>query len=94
MLQSLNQYIEQRLATEGAGNIKLARFAELAGRLLASGVVWREHSRPEAALYDDAVRCEQLLREWFASIGFVLAHDSDARLLRLYPTRRRWRGGR
>lgn len=85
MLQSLNLYIEQRLAAEGTGNIKLARFAEIAGRLLASGVVWREHSRPEAALYDDAVQCEQLLREWFTSIGFVLAHDSDARLLRLYP---------
>ena len=82
MLQSLAQYIEQRLATEGAANVKPARFAELAGRLLASGVVWREHSRPEAALYDDAIQCEQLLREWFACIGFVLVHDSDARLLR------------
>ncbi|MEG1767417.1 MAG: DUF4194 domain-containing protein [Comamonas sp.] len=85
MLQSLAQYIEQRLATEGTANITSARFAELAGRLLASGVVWRELSRPEAALYDDAIQCEQLLREWFAGMGFVLVHDSDARLLRLYP---------
>ncbi len=85
MLQSLVQVIEQRLSAEGAGNVKPARFAELVGRLLASGVVWREHSRPEAALYDDALQCEQLLREWFACIGFVLVHDSDARLLRLYP---------
>jgi hypothetical protein len=85
MLQSLSQVVEQRLATEGAGNVKPARFAELAGRLLATGVVWREWSRPEAALYDDAVQCEQLLREWFACIGFVLTHDADARILRLYP---------
>lgn len=85
MLQSLVQFIEQRLAVEGAGGVKPARFAELAGRLLASGVIWREHSRPEAALYDDAVQCEQLLREWFGCIGFVLVHDTDARLLRLYP---------
>jgi len=85
MLQSLPQVIEQRLATEGAGNVRPARFAELAGRLLASGVLWREWSRPEAALYDDAVQCEQLLREWFACIGFVLTHDADARILRLYP---------
>ncbi|QIM52745.1 DUF4194 domain-containing protein [Hydrogenophaga crocea] len=85
MLQSLAQYIEQRLATEGVATVNATRFAELAGRLLASGVVWREHSRPEAALYDDAMQCEQLLREWFACIGFVLVHDSDARLLRLYP---------
>jgi hypothetical protein len=85
MLQSIAQVLEQRLATEGAGNVKPARFAELAGRLLASGIVWREWSRPEAALYDDAVQCEQLLREWFACIGFVLTHDADARILRLYP---------
>lgn len=85
MQPSLAQFIEQRLSTEGAGTIKPTRFAELAGRLLASGVVWREYSRPEADLYDDAIQCEQLLREWFACIGFVLVHDSDARLLRLYP---------
>jgi hypothetical protein len=85
MLQSLPQVIEQRLATEGAGNVRPARFAELAGRLLASGVLWREWSRPEAALYDDAVQCEQVLREWFACAGFVLTHDADARILRLYP---------
>lgn len=85
MLQSLGQIVEQRLAGEGSGNVGPARFGELAGRLLATGVVWREWSRPEAALYDDAVQCEQLLREWFACIGFVLTHDADARILRLYP---------
>lgn len=85
MLQSLAQFVEQRLATEGAGNIRAARFAELTGRLLASGVLWRDWSRPEATLYDDAVQCEQLLREWFACAGFVLTHDADARILRLYP---------
>lgn len=82
---SLALFLEQRLEAEGSGAVKPARFAELAGRLLASGVMWREYSRPEASLYDDAVQCEQLLREWFACIGFVLVHDSDARLLRLYP---------
>jgi hypothetical protein len=85
MLQSFSQILDQRLASEGSGNVKPARFAELAGRLLASGILWREWSRPDAALYDDAVQCEQLLREWFACIGFVLTHDADARILRLYP---------
>ncbi len=85
MLQSLAQVIEQRLSDEGAGSVKAARFTELAGRLLASGVLWRDWSRPEAALYDDAMQCEQLLREWFACIGFVLTHDADARIFRLYP---------
>jgi hypothetical protein len=85
MLQSIAQFVEQGLSTAGAGNIKPARFAELVGRLLASGVLWRDHSRPEAALYDDATQCEEVLRDWFACIGFVLAHDTDARLMRLYP---------
>lgn len=85
MLQSLQQFLEQRLSEEGNGQVRPARFAELAGRLLAGGVLWRDWSRPEAALYDDAAQCEQLLREWFGCIGFVLAHDIDARIFRLYP---------
>ena len=85
MTQSLAHFIEQRLATEGAGNVKPARFSELAGRLLATGVLWRDYSQPDARHYDDALQCEQLLREWFGCMGFVLAHDPDARLLRLYP---------
>lgn len=85
MTQSLSHFIEQRLALEGVGNVKPARFAELAGRLLATGVLWRDYSQPEARHYDDALQCEQLLREWFGCMGFVLAHDPDARLLRLYP---------
>lgn len=85
MTQSLSHFIEQRLVSEGVGNVKPARFSELAGRLLATGVLWRDYSHPEARHYDDALQCEQLLREWFGCMGFVLAHDPDARLLRLYP---------
>lgn len=85
MIQSLQQVLEERLRSEGAGSIQPDRFAELAGRLMASGIVWRDFSRPEAALYDDAAQCEQLLREYFAVTGFVLAHDADAMIFRLYP---------
>lgn len=85
MIQSLQQVLDERLRSEGAGGIRPDRFAELAGRLLASGILWRDFSRPEAALYDDAAQCEQLLREYFAVTGFVLAHDADAMIFRLYP---------
>jgi len=85
MIQSLQQMVEERLRTEGAGSVKADRFAELAGRLLSSGILWREFSRPEADLYDDAAQCEQLLREYFAVTGFVLTHDADATIFRLYP---------
>lgn len=93
MLQSIAQIIEQRLCSEGAGNVKPARFAELVGRMLASGVLWRDWSRPESVLYDDAVQCEQLLREWFAGVGFALIHDADARIFRLYPPGEHGAGG-
>jgi len=85
MLQSLQHVLEERLRQEGSGQVGLDRFAELAGRLLASGVLWREYSRPEAQLYDEALQCEQLLREYFAVIGCVLTHDPDATIFRLYP---------
>lgn len=85
MLQSVQQFLEERLKTEGAGNVSLERFTQLAGRLLATGVIWRGFSRPEADAYDDAAQCEQLLRETFAALGFVLMHDPDATTMRLYP---------
>lgn len=85
MIQSLQHYLDERLRNEGAGAVTAARFAELAGRLLSSGILWREFSRPEAGLYDDAAQCEQLLREYFAATGFVLTHDADATIFRLYP---------
>ena len=85
MIQSLQHYLEARLLSEGAGGVRPDRFAELAGRLLATGILWRDFSRPEADLYDDTTQCEQLLREYFAATGFVLAHDGDAMIFRLYP---------
>lgn len=78
-------FIDERLKGEGIGLVTRERFAEIAGRLLASGVIWREYSRPEAQLYEDALQCDALLREWFTAAGFGLAHDADAGLFRLYP---------
>jgi hypothetical protein len=84
-MQNLQQYLELRLKEAGNGTITPARFTELAGRLLATGVLWREYSGPEEAAYDDAEQCEELLREYFAATQFVLTHDVDATLFRLYP---------
>ncbi|WP_085317633.1 DUF4194 domain-containing protein [Derxia lacustris] len=85
MLPTLAQVLDQRLSTEGSGRLGRTRFAELVARLLAGGVLWRDWSRSEAALYDDAGECEELLREWFGAVGFYLAHDADARIFRLHP---------
>ncbi|MGF6507842.1 DUF4194 domain-containing protein [Paraburkholderia sp. 32] len=85
MLISVQQYIEERLKSEGNGTVTPDRFGELVGRLLASGVLWRDYSGSDADLYDDAVQCEQLLREYTGSMHFILTHDVDANLFRLYP---------
>jgi len=77
--------LEARLAERTAGGISRRRFAEICNRLLASGILWRDYSRPEQALYDDATVAEELLREWFDVLGFTLTHDVDANLMRLYP---------
>ncbi|MCX2862565.1 DUF4194 domain-containing protein [Paucibacter sp. PLA-PC-4] len=77
--------LETRLAERTAGNVSRRRFAEICNRLLAAGILWRDYSKPEQALYDDAALAEELLREWFDVLGFTLAHDVDANLMRLYP---------
>jgi hypothetical protein len=82
---SVQQFIDERLKQEGIGLVTRERFAQLVGRLLAAGVLWRDYSDAEAQLYDDARQCEQLLREWFGTVGFLLTHDVDATILRLYP---------
>lgn len=82
---TFHSLLEARLAERTAVHVSARRFAEICNRLLASGIVWREYSKPEQALYDDATLAEELLREWFDVLGFALVHDTDANLMRLYP---------
>lgn len=82
---SFHALLEARLAQRASGSVSRRRFAEICNRLLANGILWREHSRPERGLYDDATIIEELLREWFDMLGFALVHDVDANLMRLYP---------
>lgn len=82
---TFHSLLEARLAERTAAGVSPRRFAEICNRLLASGIIWREYSGPEQALYDDATLAEELLREWFDVLGFALVHDTDANLMRLYP---------
>jgi Domain of unknown function (DUF4194) len=84
-IETFHTLLETRLAECTAGNVSRRRFSEICNRLLAGGILWREHSKPEQALYDDATLTEELLREWFDVLGFTLTHDVDANLMRLYP---------
>lgn len=83
--QTAHEFLENRLKVEGIGVVSRRRFAELCNRLMAGGIIWRDYSRPEESLYDDATQVEELLREWFDVMGFVLVHDADSSLFRLYP---------
>jgi hypothetical protein len=83
--ETFHALLETRLAERTAGNVSRRRFAEICNRLLAAGILWRDYSKPEQALYDDATLAEELLREWFDVLGFALTHDVDANLMRLYP---------
>ena len=83
--ETFHALLETRLAERTAGNVSRRRFAEICNRLLATGILWRDYSRPDQALYDDAALAEELLREWFDVLGFALTHDVDANLMRLYP---------
>lgn len=83
--ETFHALLEARLADRTAGNVSRRRFAEICNRLQASGILWRDYSKPEQALYDDATMAEELLREWFDVLGFTLTHDVDANLMRLYP---------
>jgi len=83
--ETFHALLDTRLAERTPGGVSRRRFAEICNRLLASGILWRDYSKPEQALYDDATSVEELLREWFDVLGFTLTHDVDANLLRLYP---------
>ncbi|CAM4066514.1 DUF4194 domain-containing protein [Roseateles saccharophilus] len=83
--ETFQALLENRLAERTAGGVPRRRFAEICNRLLAAGILWRDYSKPEQALYDDATLVEELLREWFDVLGFALTHDVDANLMRLYP---------
>ncbi len=83
--ETFHTLLDTRLADRTAGNVSRRRFAEICNRLLAGGILWRDYSKPEQALYDDATLAEELLREWFDVLGFTLTHDVDANLMRLYP---------
>jgi hypothetical protein len=65
-------------------NLKLEQFREIVQRLFAYGIILREEDSVEQRLYDDAVRIEPLLSEYFGLAGFRLVHDHKNDFFRLY----------
>jgi hypothetical protein len=68
-----------------AQNLRLDRFREITTRLFAWGVVLRDEDGVEQRLYDDALRIEDVLSDYFSLAGFRLVHDTKNEFFRLYP---------
>lgn len=65
-------------------NLKLDQFREIMQRLFAYGIILRDEDGIEQRLYDEAVRIEPVLADYFALAGFRLVHDHKNDFFRLY----------
>lgn len=79
---SLSETLELVLDRTG---ISPERFAYLAQQLLAQGNLARGDSQAQDRLYDDALRCQATLRDYFGCTGFRLVHSDRYTCFRLYP---------
>lgn len=68
-----------------ARGVQPAAFRQIVGRLLGLSILHREDSVIERQLYDDAVRIESLLNDYFDVAGFRLFHERHQSYFRLYP---------
>ncbi len=66
-------------------NISLSEFKELVIRLLNYGVLCRNESQTEQALYDRYLRVKELLGDYFAVMDVHVFHEPKFEFLRVYP---------
>lgn len=78
----LGNLLEDELTRRG---VRIEAFRQIVGRLLGLSIVHREDSAIERQLYDDAVRIEGLLTDYFEVAGFRLQHERHQGYFRLYP---------
>ncbi len=74
--------IDERLSTL---TISSKEFSELLIRLLDYGVLNRDESQIEAALYDRYLQCADLVEDYLAVIHVKLLHDRTFRFVRVFP---------
>lgn len=68
-----------------ARGVQPESFRQIVGRLLGLSILHREDGAVERQLYDDAVRIEGLLADYFEVAGFRLFHERHQNYFRLYP---------
>lgn len=79
---TIGQLMGAELKTRG---VRPESFRQIVGRLLGLSILHREDSAIERQLYDDAVRIEGLLNDYFEVAGFRLLHERHQSYFRLYP---------
>lgn len=82
MSQAIKEVIDPIL--DGASVTK-ERFRAIGIYLLSHGVIMREESPVEKALYDEARRIDDMLYDYFSVLGLTLHHDVNQEVIRLYP---------
>lgn len=78
LTRELHQAIE-------ATSVSPDRFREIVLRLLDTSAICFSDSQSEAMLYNDAIRVQPLLVDYFSIMGARLFHDPHFRYFRLYP---------
>ena len=66
-------------------NLTREEFTEVLVRLLDYGVLSRQESQTEAALYDRYLQCSRLVEDFLAVIGVRLQHNRQFAFVRLFP---------
>lgn len=74
--------IEKLLEKEG---VQLKEFSELLIRLMDYGVICRDESQVEQALYDRYVRIEHIVEEYVSLMGIRIQHDRRFQFVRCFP---------
>lgn len=65
--------------------IRVEDFSELMIRLLDYGIINRDESQIEAALYDRYLQCQELVDDYLSIIGVRIEHDEQFYFVRIYP---------
>jgi hypothetical protein len=77
----------EEFLTEQLQRLNLSRddFSELLIRLLDYGVISRDESQTEAALYDRYLHCNSLVEDYLRIIGVRVQHDRQFAFVRIFP---------
>lgn len=75
-------FVEKKLKKS---TVDLDRFRQVVSRLMGRGILCYGDSQVESELYNDALRIESLLTDFFSVMGAQMVHEQQFKYFRLYP---------